>query len=141
ELMIHSCEDCACPVAADKTDCGPLRTDQFGAIDEDDQWVRAREIVEVRVDQEHRALFNPLGQGGVVVVNRAAHEIYDGFTEPATFKDVRTGWPGDGNDADQISRRLSRLEMIHRAHRTPRVEFGAEAAPGRTLTAWLHVTN
>ena len=141
ELMVHSCEDCACPVAANETDCGPFGTGQSDVIDEADQWVRAREIVEVHVDQEHRALFNPLGQGGVVVVNQAAHEIYNSFTEPATFKDVRTGWPGDGDGADQISRRLSHLEIIHRAHRTPRVEFGAEPAAGRTLTAWLHVTN
>ena len=130
ELMVHSCEDCACPVRQ-RDRLRPCGTGQSDVIDEAGQWVRAREIVEVHVDQEHRALFNPLGQGGVVVVNQAAHEIYNSFTEPATFKDVRTGWPGDGDGADQISRRLSHLEIIHRARPHPAGRVRCRARSGQ----------
>jgi uncharacterized protein len=95
----------------------------------------------MRIDQEHQALFNPLGRSGVVVVNRAAHQIYDSFRHPATFKDARIAWPGDGDDADQTSQRLIRLDMIHRTDQMPRLLLGAEQNASRTLTAWLHVTN
>ena len=95
----------------------------------------------MQVNPENRALFNPLGRGGVVVVNRPAHEIYASFRRPATFKEVRIAWPGDGSDADQISRQLRRLEMIHPAGQAPRLEFGAKQGAAKTLTAWLHVTN
>jgi uncharacterized protein len=141
ELMVHSCEDCACPVTDGGADCHAHDEGQPEIIDDIDRWVRGREIVEVLLDQDHRALFNPLGRGGVVVVNRPAHQIYDSFRQPTTFKDARTAWPDDGDDADQISRRLSRLEMIHRADRGTHLEFGAAPRTDRTLTAWLHVTN
>ena len=132
ELMVHSCEDCACPVTHNDADHHWTDPEVIG---DTDLWIRGREVVEVRVDDEHQVLFNPLGRGGAVIVNRQAHQIYDSFRHPATFRDVRIAWP----DADQISRRLSRFELIHRADRVPRPEFGAGTA--RTLTAWLHVTN
>jgi uncharacterized protein len=141
ELMVHSCEDCACPVPGNEADCQPLSIGQSDAVDDAGQWVRAREIVEMRIDQEHRALFNPLGRSGVVVVNQPARQVYDNFKRPATFKDARAAWPGDGDDADQVSLRLMRLEMIHRADRIPRLALGAEEEASKTLTAWLHVTN
>jgi uncharacterized protein len=139
--MVHSCEDCACPVPANEADCWSPCSGQCDTIDDAGQWVRARDVVDVHVDQEHRALFNPLGQGGVVVVNHSAHEIYDSFSQPATFEDARTAWSGDGAEADQISRRLSHLEIIHHADRIPHPDFGARPRADRTLTAWLHVTN
>ena len=89
ELMVHSCEDCACPVLSNEADCHSPGAGQFDSIDDASKWIRAREIVEMRIDQEHQALFNPLGRSGVVVVNRAAHQIYDSFRHPATFKDAR----------------------------------------------------
>ena len=141
ELMVHSCEDCACPVTDNHVDCPSLDVGQPDVTDDIGKWIRGREVVEVRVNPENQALFNPLGRGGVVVVNRPAHEIYASFQRPATFKEVRIAWPGDGSDADQISRQLRRLEMIHPAGQAPRLEFGAKQGVARTLTAWLHVTN
>lgn len=141
QLMVHSCEDCACPVTDNHVDRWSLDMGQPDITDDDGRWIHSREVVEVQVDPENRALFNPLGRGGVVVVNRPAHEIYASFRRPATFKEVRIAWPGDDSDADQISRQLRRLEMIHRADQAPRLEFGAKQGAAKTLTAWLHVTN
>jgi uncharacterized protein len=137
ELMVHSCEDCACPVSTHEADCQLPDSAKLDGIDHTIQWVRSSEITEIPVDQEHRALFNPLGRGGVVVVNRAGRQILDRFRLPATVHDVRTAWPGDYRQADQISLRLIRSEMVHRADQVPHPEFGS----GKTLTAWLHVTN
>ena len=92
ELMVHSCEDCACPVTRNDADRHWIDTE---VIEDTDLWIRGREVVEVRVDDEHQVLFNPLGRGGAVIVNRQAHQIYDSFRHPATFKDVRVAWPGD----------------------------------------------
>ena len=144
ELMVHSCEDCACPVTSYEID--PLLADAVHAEPTDDihQWVSGREVVEVEVDRENRALFNPVGHGGVVVVNHAAGQIYDSFRRSATFKEARAAWPGDGEDADRVSRRLRGLELIHPADpadQEPRFAFGVERCATRTLTAWMHVTN
>lgn len=139
ELLVHSCEDCACPVTDAGVDDQIHAAGQSEVIDDISLWVQGREIIGVPVDPEHGALFNPLGRGGVVVVNRPARQIYDSYRQPATFKDARTAWPGDGDDADRVSRRLHRLEMIgpadHLGFAAPRPRGG------RTLTAWLHVTN
>jgi uncharacterized protein len=139
--MVHSCEDCACPVTDNHVDCPSSDAEQADVTDDTGPWVCGREVVEIQVDQENRALFNPIGRGGVVVVNRSAQEIYASFRRPATLEQVRIGWPGVGSDADQVSRKLGRLDMIHPASQRPRLEFGAKPGAARTLTAWLHVTN
>src|SRR5580658_1400838 len=90
ELLVHSCEDCACPVSNRETDYLPLDAAQAEVIDDTARWVRGREITEIHLDEEHRALFNPLGRGGVVVVNQAAQQILDHFRRPVTVGEVRT---------------------------------------------------
>jgi uncharacterized protein len=139
ELVIHSCEDCACPVSGHAADYRILDDGNSAALADGSQWVRGRETVEVQVDRDNWALFNPLASSGVVVVNSLARHIYDSFRRPATLDDVRASWPGDREDADRICGRLSLLEMIHPVDRVQRPDFGATQA--RTLTAWLHVTN
>src|SRR5436305_13206623 len=77
QMLVYSCEDCACPVSRaglgerdvpDPCSSGPL--------------VRARGAVAVDLDDEHVALFGPSGNGGVVVLNRAAHALLDDLEEP-----------------------------------------------------------
>jgi uncharacterized protein len=135
ESLVYGCEDCACPVSYDPG----YREDTASSavIDDESQWICGREVTEVRIDGEHVALFNPVGNGGVAVINRPAHQIFAGFRQPATFKNVQTTWPGDADDAARMATRLGRLEMIHLADRIPSPEF----QPGKVLTAWLHVTN
>ena len=135
ESLVYACEDCACPVSYD-----PGRNENTASlptIDSEGQWIRGREVIEVRLDDEHVALFNPVGSGGVAVINRPAHRIYTGFRQPATFKDAETAWPGLGEDVTQVTTRLAQLEMIHLADQMP----GPRIQSGKVLTAWLHVTN
>ena len=90
----------------------------------------------MHLDAEYLALFNPVGRGGVVVVNGRRGGYSTSFRRPADVLGCADTWPGNGDDADRIARRLGQLEMIHRRARCP-----VQIRPGTVLTAWLHVTN
>jgi uncharacterized protein len=119
ELLVHGCEDCACPVSG--ADPRP--------------WVRGTGVVEMELDPGHRLLFNPAGRGGVVVVNEPAHQIFRSFRQPTTIRDAQAAWPGAG--ASEVLSRLGQFDVIHPAGHPPAPEFSRS----ETLTAWLHVTN
>ena len=136
QLLLHGCEDCACPVSDDRS-VRAHAVPPAAAMTDATDWVCGREVVDMYLDPEHQLLFNPVGHGGVVVVNAAARRFYNCFARPATFRDAQAAWPGPGGDAEEIFRRLSQLGLIHPAARPQRPEF----AGGRVLTAWLHVTN
>lgn len=135
DLLVYSCEDCACPVShnpgAQPVLPPPLPTAS------DTLWVCASEVVDLPIDAEHRLLFNPLGTGGTVVVNDATHKMFRSFAHPVTALEAVQRNGELGAEADEIFQRLGRLELIHPVGRAPSPQF---AAP-RTLTAWLHVTN
>ncbi|RSM34740.1 SPASM domain-containing protein [Amycolatopsis balhimycina DSM 5908] len=129
ELLVHSCEDCACPPsggsavrAAAEPPGGPL--------------VRAREIVECPVDDEHTALFNPDGNGGVLIVNRRGRALLDLFATPLEFGGIAASGFGD-ESAEAAVRHLFAHDLLHPAGAPPDPRF----AESRQLTAWLHVTN
>ena len=112
DLLVHSCEDCACPVSdnlASRHQVAPPGP----AVSDDIRWVCASEVVEFPLDPGHRLLFNPLGSGGIVVVNDPAYAIFRGFARPMTSGDVARSRPGDGEEVDRIFRRLSQLQVIH----------------------------
>jgi uncharacterized protein len=136
ELLVHGCEDCACPVTQDRST--RHRACQPAVAPEDTRrWIRAKDVVEMPLNPEHQLLFNPLGRGGVVVVNEPAHRIFRSLQEPAIFRDVQAAWPGPGDDFADAFTRLSQLDVIHPTEQPPSPEF----AGGEVLTAWLHVTN
>ena len=136
QRLLHSCEDCACPVSRDQSLPSPSAPASDLAAD-DHRWVCAREVVELPLDAEHHLLFNPVGRGGVVIVNQPAHRIFGRFQQPSTISDVQEGWPGPGEELLRIFRCLSHLEMIHPVEQAPHVTFHS----GGVLTAWRHVTN
>jgi uncharacterized protein len=136
ELMISNCEDCACAVS--DTRAGEPRVTLPAPADPDGgYWVSGSDVAEFPLGAEHRMLFNPVGSGGVVVVNDPAYEIFRAFETPAAVADVRASRPGRDAEVTEIFRRLGRLQLIHPDGRRPRPEF----QPGQVLTAWLHVTN
>ena len=136
ELMVSSCEDCACAVSDGRT--GRRRAVASAPVGPDDgSWVRGGDVAEFPLGGEYRMLFNPLGSGGVVVVNEQAHDIFRAFETPATVTDVQRARLGRGVEVTEIFRRLGQLQLIHPSGEEPRPEFH----PGRVLTAWLHVTN
>jgi len=136
ELALHGCEDCACAVSDDRSLRAPSAP-PAAAMADGSRWVCGREVVEIDVDPCHQLLFNPVGRGGVVVVNDPAHRIFRCFQRPASFRDVQASWPGHGDDVEEVFTRLGQLDLIHPAEQVLTPEFSG----GKVLTAWLHVTN
>jgi uncharacterized protein len=135
-LMVHSCEDCACPVS-DTAGARALTPVAAGAMAEESRWMRGQEVIEMRLDSRHWLLFNPVGNGGVVVLNEPALDIFAGFKHPVTIRAARTASGQDSGTFENVCNRLAALGMIHPAGEPQRPLF----APGKVLTAWLHVTN
>jgi uncharacterized protein len=136
ELLLHSCEDCACAV----TDSAARRAQRAAppvTAADTRHWVRGAGVVDMPVDTEHQLLFNPAGRGGVVVVNEPGHEIFRCFGEPTTIQDAAASWPEAIADAGEVLSRLGQFDLIHPAGYSPHPEFSRS----QTLTAWLHVTN
>jgi uncharacterized protein len=102
-----------------------------------DHWISGRDVVEIQIDPEHYVLFNPLGSGGVAVVNESAHRIFRCFERPRRVRDVQETWPEAGDGLGEAIERLAQVEMLHRYDRVPLPRF----QNGTVLTAWLHVTN
>lgn len=118
DLMVSSCEDCACPV----TGSAPVLSSAIPVEPDVVRWTRAADTVESRLDDDHTLLFNPLGSYGVVVVNQPAYDIYAGAAE---------------DEANTVLRTLASLELVHPIGQPRRPVI----APSQVLTAWLHVTN
>lgn len=131
DLLVYSCEDCACPVSGSQGHQRHLPP--LPVVASDHPWTRASAAVELPVDRGHRVLFNPLGTCGVVVVDEAAYRVYAGFATPARPADVLPA----GSDAAEVFERLSRLQLLHPVGQAPSAEFTGATV----LTAWLHVTN
>jgi uncharacterized protein len=136
DLLVYSCEDCACPVS-DDPGSRHLAPPSLPTTAQDSLWVCASGAVDHPIDAEHRLLFNPLGTCGAVVVNEAAYRVYCSFTRPVTPGDAAQDHRELGAEASEIFRRLGRLQLIHPVGQPPNPQFQAT----RVLTAWLHVTN
>jgi uncharacterized protein len=134
ELLLHSCEDCACPVSGYQPGPSMPGRTSAEAMTDTNPWVCGPEVLAIRVDSEHTVLFNPVGHGGVVVVNDLAYRIFNRFQRPAAPGDALNGWT---DDVAQVFTRLGQLEIIHPAGKILSPEF----EESRVLTAWLHVTN
>src|SRR5215467_4849712 len=125
-LLIHGCEDCACAVSdglGDRLSAVQSRMSLHLATDSE-VWIRGKEVVEIPLDPYHHALFNPLGRGGVVVVNENARDILRIFTEPRTRWQARSAWAGSDQDFDEVTATLSDLDMIHPAAQVQHPSFG-----------------
>jgi uncharacterized protein len=130
ELIVRSCEDCACPVSREHGERRPLAEPPAGEL------MHVRDVLELPLDDEYSVLFGPLGNGGVVVVNEAARGIFHGFQRPCTVADaVRAGHHPEV--AASVIGRLVEQGLIHQPGSGPMPQF----RPSRELTAWLHVTN
>jgi uncharacterized protein len=138
ELLLHGCEDCACPVTKNEREqaqqwARPVTADDLR------HWVSGGEVIDEQLDAGHWMLFNPAGRGGVVVVNEPGRAIFRHFQQPAA---LRADWAGADNDIpdddfEDVVTRLSQFDLIHPAGEAPKPGF-----PGsKVLTAWLHVTN
>ena len=134
-LLLHGCEDCACPVTTERKPPVPAEPDLTLSLDS--RWIRSREIFESQLDAGHRLLFNPLGSGGVVVVNDPAYRIFRCFQQPVTLAEVRAALADSRDDTDAVLTRLNQLGIIHPVGQPVRPTFDAP----QVLTAWLHISN
>jgi len=134
--MLHSCEDCACPVSEAQATVTPPAL-PAAALTDTSRWTCGKEVTEFRLDAGHSVLFNPLGRGGVVVVNEPGRAIFSSFRQPVTLRQARVESSYRGPEWDEIFRRLAGLGMIHQDGERQRQQFAASTM----LTAWLHVTN
>jgi uncharacterized protein len=94
-------------------------------------------VFECELDDIHRLLFQPVGDGEVVVVNEPAYRIFRGFDQPATVADVRVALPSAADGIEAVVTRLHRAGLIQRPGAPAVPSFGESG----TLTAWLHVSN
>jgi uncharacterized protein len=130
----HGCEDCACAVSESSlASAWPLPAEITGT----GEWIRGREVMSVDLDDRHHALFNPLGSGGVLVVNQPGLAVFHRFDRPVTLAKARISGPDCAEDDQFMFDRLARLGFIHPDGMRQQPDF----APASTLTAWLHVTN
>ena len=131
----YGCEDCACAVSASR----PHRlTDRRSLVaDAHTRLTRGREVIEIPLTRGCYVLFNPVGQGGAVVVNEPARRVLSCFDQPATMAEALAREPDLASDLPQVVADLASYELIHPPGQAPRPEF----ADSRMLTAWLHVTN
>jgi uncharacterized protein len=136
EILVHNCEDCACAVSDDRS---LITLPPPGAFTGLGKWICGPEVCDLPIGAGNRLLFNPLGHGGVVVVNERAHQIFRAFAQPVTVPGVVTGHRGFGTDVSvsAVVARLAQLQLIHPAADVLVPKFG----PASALTAWLHVSN
>jgi uncharacterized protein len=136
ELLLHDCEDCACPVSDSRSlqDRSSIPSTVFPYTS---SWIRSANVFEMRLDPDHQLLFNPIGRGGIVVVNELAHHVFRCFQQSATRLDVEANAPIASSDVQKVLNRLSHHDLIHPTGYPPQLEFNG----GKMLTAWLHVTN
>lgn len=126
ELAVCYCEDCACAMSGERAN--PRQSAGLP----DTTLVQACGVLELSLDERYRLLFNPFGNGGVVVVNEPGREIFRRFGSPHTVDAVVTGDQGRA-----VVARFLDQDVVHEQGRPPVPQFRASTE----LTAWLHVTN
>lgn len=130
ELLVRSCEDCACP--AGSTGPGVRELPRLPSV----RLTTADGVLRLPLDDDHTVLFGPLGNGGVVVVNDAAHAMLDAIATPKSAAElVALGF--DRADVDATLRRLYAHDIARPVDSVPTPKFGSSDE----LVAWLHVTN
>jgi len=106
-LMVHSCE--TVPARSAQRVAAGADSGGRGAMADESTWMRGQEITEMRLDPRHWLLFNPVGNGGVVVLNEPALSIFAGFRHPVTIAAARTA---AGQDAAAFAGVCNRLAAL-----------------------------
>lgn len=122
--------DCACPgttqVINKQTNRYPLNNQFVLRLSPD--------LVEVPLDEDYTALFNPYGQGGVVVANQTAHSALQRFEHPLSI--TRANLSGLSYLGDKINNLIDAGILQLDGNRSP-----ANFQLSKTLSVWLQITN
>src|SRR5690348_4789453 len=108
------CEDCACPVSYADVQYAHGNSQQDVSPDTDaaSSWTRNSDAVEIQLDDAHWALFNPLGSGGVTVVNHVAYRIFRLIGRRTTLAEIVPGWIRARNEAIGVIRHLAERGLV-----------------------------
>jgi uncharacterized protein len=101
------------------------------------QWIRAAAAREFPVISGYTGIFNPAGDGGVVVLNEPARQLLGRLGTPVTINELHASLPLRHEDVTSVMERLAVAGVIYPVGQPHRPK---SAGPG-TLTAWLHVSN
>jgi uncharacterized protein len=105
-------------------------------------WTRNPEVVQVRLDDSHWALFNPLGSGGVTMVNKAAYNIFCSIGHYSKISELIADLSAQEDEAFAVVEHLGHRGLIHLdSSDQPQPPKLATQVNSNVLTAWLHVTN
>jgi uncharacterized protein len=138
QLMVTSCEDCACAVSSAVDAPGNAGGGRpYTPPGEQEVLVAAREAVRFPVDDEHFVLFHPSVAQGLLVVNIEAAEIFEIFSHARSIAEARSHWRGTKRELESVVAGLVRAGLVIRQGDKQEVQFAESAV----LTAWLHVTN
>ena len=132
QLIVHYCEDCACPITV------PLQPQSTAPemVDVEMAYGVAPELRSEPLTENYWSVFNPTGNHGVVVLNRAAMGLLERFTRPATLSQEAAYFSGSANAGETLNR-LIRLGILQK----PGDLQKPDVSPQKVLTVWLHITN
>jgi uncharacterized protein len=130
QLLVRSCEDCACPVNSSGHGTKILPELPAGPL------TAATGVLQRSLDDDHAVLFGPMGNGGVVVVNSGARSMFEQLGSPMSSDDVvRLGFAEA--EVTAALRRFYAHDLVHPVDSTPKPNI----VRSDELVAWLHVTN
>lgn len=131
-LIVHHCEDCACPLTA------PLQPEAAmqEKVDFEARYGIAPELRIEPLAENYWSVFNPAGNHGVAVVNRATIDLLQRFQRSESLAQTSADFPGAANLAETLGR-LVRLGILQKPGDVQKPGIN----PQRVLTVWLHITN
>ena len=135
-LSVSSCEDCACSVTDAGAHAEPLDEMQ---LDLGNEYVVPSNLAVVPIDSDHFTLFNSLGSGGAVVVDRLAWGLLSGLGVRTSLAHLLYG--NSNRDSLSLAQVAHLVESDILVDADRRIVGVSGSAPSSKLTAWLHVTN
>src|SRR5215831_5411251 len=100
ELLVQGCEDCACAVNSAVAPELPATVHDSATERPDSimrwihgKWIRASAAREFPVISGYTGIFNPAGDGGVVVLNDLARQLLGRLGTPVTIEELRASLP------------------------------------------------
>jgi len=135
--VVSGCEDCACTATHAHLNSSQTASQRVPLTDA--AYATPRESLLLQnLPKAFSGIFDPKGDGGVVVVNLPARQIFDFFHTPRSASDLAENFPA--YSAHELSGAVALFEQLgllleNGKPRPKQTQLSAK------LTAWLHVTD
>ncbi len=134
DLQITDCQDCACAVSIPST-----------TSTQDNRSLNFHEtlhtVPELRIEPidngAYAAIFNPTGESGIVVLNKASFDLLTQFNQPTKLDTVTPEYQLFSQETEHAVHRLIALGLI----KTVNEQQHPNDEKNDLLTSWLHITN